>query len=92
MAKEGGEAAGRPAGAGLRRVTHHDEIISSARHWRYHCCYMTTDTFISLIFADIITICVISALLLFISIGGRSNLSMLKDLFTMVRTVAWYRV
>ena len=28
MAKEGGEAAGWPAGAGLIRVTHHDKIIS----------------------------------------------------------------
>lgn len=39
MAKEGGEAAGRPAGASLRRVTQHDKIISSAGHC---CCDRTT--------------------------------------------------
>lgn len=96
MAKRGGEAAGRPAGAGLCRVTHHDKIISSAGH-RGHCCccYRGTDTsFPSLSYFLLISLsfimwpsCVASAVLLFVS-----NSSMLKALFTMLWTVAGHCV
>lgn len=60
MAKEGGKAAGRPAGAGLCRVTRHDKIISSAGHWGCSCCCRTIDTsFPSLLTCNISAVCVL---------------------------------
>lgn len=103
MANEGGEAAGRPAGAGLCRVTHHDKIISSAGHWRCRCCCYRADhrSFPSLTychFDDIITMDFLVVLCNFCSLAfykhtqPMSNLSLLKALFTTVCTVVWYCV